>query len=183
MEKDPYIGKKIGGFLVQEKVGEGGMGTVYRAIQEGLDRPAALKVLQVGRRNPTFHKRFIREAKSAAQISHANVVQILTTGMVDDVHFIAMEFLEGASVGELLESKGRFQEREILSIARQASLGLQAAARRGLVHRDVKPDNLMLDSKGVIKVADFGLAKDVASHTRLTEEKVAIGTIAYMSPE
>ncbi|MHC5079276.1 MAG: protein kinase domain-containing protein [Planctomycetota bacterium] len=183
MAKDPNIGRKIGNFLIQEKVGSGGMGTVYRAIQEGLDRPVAVKILLSGRQSPTFLKRFIREAKSAAQVNHPNVVQVYTAGLSEDVHFLAMEFLQGSSVGDLLDRHGKFKEGEILSIARQAAMGLQAAARRGLVHRDVKPDNLILDRDSVIKVADFGLAKDAQDPTRLTQDKVTIGTIAYMSPE
>ncbi|MHC4598714.1 MAG: serine/threonine-protein kinase, partial [Planctomycetota bacterium] len=183
MDRDPHIGRKLGNFLIQEKVGAGGMGTVYRANQEGLERPVAVKILHGARRSPTFLKRFLREAKSAAQISHPNVVQVYTAGVEDSVHYIAMEFLQGSSVGDLLDARRSFSESEVISIGKQAALGLQAAARRSLIHRDVKPDNLILDDDSVIKVADFGLAKDVESHSRLTEDKVTIGTIAYMSPE
>ncbi|MHC4777584.1 MAG: protein kinase domain-containing protein, partial [Planctomycetota bacterium] len=173
----------MGNFLIEEKVGAGGMGTVYRGMQEGLERPVAVKILHGARRSPTFLKRFLREAKSAAQVNHPNVVQVYNAGVEDGIHYIAMEFLEGFSVGEILDDKGAFPESEVLDIGKQAATGLLAASRRGLVHRDVKPDNLILDGDAVIKVADFGLAKDVESHSRLTEDKVTIGTIAYMSPE
>gem|GEM_PF-162700 len=183
MDQDPYIGKKLGRFLIQEKIGSGGMGTVYRALQEGLDRTAAVKVLHGERRGGTFQKRFVREARSAAQVSHPNVVQVYTAGVAETIPFLAMEFLDGTSIGERLDSEGRIPEGEAVAIARQAARGLQAAARQHLIHRDVKPDNLVITSDGTVKVADFGLAKDTEAHTRLTQDKVTIGTIAYMSPE
>ncbi|MCU0723531.1 MAG: serine/threonine protein kinase, partial [Planctomycetes bacterium] len=185
MTDDSLIGKRLGGFLIQEKIGSGGMGTVYRGLQEGLDRPVAVKVLQGERagRNTTLLKRFLREAKSAGQVSHIHVVQVYNAGVSDAVHFIAMEYVDGLSVGQLLDRNKSFLEKEAVSIGRQAALGLQAAAHRGLVHRDVKPDNLLITRGGVVKVADFGLVVDTHAETRLTQEGMAIGTISYMSPE
>lgn len=183
MGGDPLIGTKLGRFLIQETLGSGGMGTVYRALQEGLDRPVAVKVLHSGRQNTTFLKRFLREAKSAAQVSHANVVQVYTAGVHEGVHYIAMEYVQGTSVGEEIDRRGALPEKEILSAGLQAASGLQAAWKRGLVHRDVKPDNLLVLPDGTVKVADFGLAKGAEAQTRLTQDKVTIGTIAYMSPE
>ncbi len=182
---DPYIGREIAGFRIEEKLGEGGMGAVYLATQTRLDRPVAFKVLPPAlmRGNPQFVERFLREAKSAARLTHTNVVQVFDAGQSDDVHYIAMEYVAGVGLNDLLKKHNPFSEEESLEILIQAAKGLQAAADQGIIHRDVKPANLMVTKTGVVKVADFGLAKSADAESAITMSGQIMGTPAYMSPE
>ncbi|MHC5037033.1 MAG: bifunctional serine/threonine-protein kinase/formylglycine-generating enzyme family protein [Planctomycetota bacterium] len=178
-------GDEIAGFRVIRKIGEGGMGTVYLATQIRLQREIALKILhpRLVRKNQEFVGRFLREAALAAKLNHPNVIQVIDAGEAENRHFMAMEKVEGKSVIELLDAGGAFPETVALEIARQTAKALEAARQHQLIHRDIKPDNLILTREGVVKVADFGLAKNLGASTHLTRAGILMGTPAYISPE
>jgi serine/threonine-protein kinase len=179
------IGRTVGPYRVEEKLGEGGMGAVYRAVHATLEREVALKILPerlVGG-SPEFVKRFLVEARAAARIAHPNIVQVHDAGEAGGAYFIAMEFVRGTDLRGLLARRGALPLPEALDLALQAAAGLGAAAKKGIIHRDVKPANLMLTADGVLKIADFGLAKNVEAATELTQSGQILGTPAYMSPE
>ncbi|MCU0723967.1 MAG: serine/threonine protein kinase, partial [Planctomycetes bacterium] len=182
---DPLIGKAIAGFRVQLKLGQGGMGSVYLAEQERLKRPVALKVLpqQLQARDPKFVDRFMREARSAAGLAHPNVTQVYDAGEADGSWYIAMEYIRGMGLNDLIDRHGRSTPEEAVEVVLQAARGLGAAAAAGIIHRDVKPSNIMITKDGVVKVTDFGLAKDMGEDTGLTASGQVMGTPAYMSPE
>ncbi len=184
--KDNLIGRTLRGCLIDRKLGEGGMGTVYHANQLSLDRSVAVKVLPVDlARNKNFIQRFEREAKSLARINHPNILQIYDFG--DDqalgLYFMIIEFVEGLDLGEVLNRRGLLGQIEVLDLLRQAVSGLEAAAEKGVIHRDIKPDNLMIGGNGLVKVSDFGLAKGYVAQVGVTAAGVRVGTPAFMSPE
>jgi tetratricopeptide (TPR) repeat protein len=169
-------------YLVEFEVARGGMGVVYRARDQVLDRVVAYKILASNlKENEVAVKYFLREARAAAQMSHPNIVTVYDTGEQDGDYFMAMEFVEGQTLKQLVTKQGAFPERLVRYIFIQACKGLQYAHERGLVHRDIKPGNIMLTKERALKIMDFGLAKFVEEvqqqHTR------AIGTPYYMSPE
>jgi len=183
--EDPILGQTIGGCRVASKVGEGGMGTVYKGIQISLDREVAIKILP-GQysRNRSFIRRFEREAKSLAKINHQNIMQIYDFGMHGDLYFMLMEFINGKSLSDMIEERYVLTLEELLPIIKQAAMGLECAQKNGVIHRDVKPDNIMIDEGRTVKMTDFGLAKIVGSGmSELTQEGVRVGTPAFMSPE
>ncbi len=190
----------LGGYRILRELGRGAMGAVYLARQVSLDRNVALKVIQSRlASNPTFIARFTREAYAAAQLSHPNVVQIYDLGCEGDTYYFSMEFVEGESLGSLVERSGKLDGDTAVRYILQAARGLKFAHDQGLVHRDIKPDNLLLSKHGVVKLADLGLVKavgrdeppdpstppDSLSQARadITEANVAMGTPAYMAPE
>lgn len=183
---DPFIGKELGGCLIDRKLGEGGMGSVYHAMQLRLERSVALKLLPPEmKRNTKFLKRFEHEAKALARINHPNILHIYDFGedTTHSVYYMVMEFVAGEDMAELLRRRKRLEPVLVLDIVRQALLGLEAAAANGVVHRDIKPDNLMITAGGICKVSDFGLAKDAEALTQVTNMGVRVGTPAFMSPE
>lgn len=175
-------GKTIGGYLILERVGRGGMGTVYKARQISLNRLVALKILASRlAKDPSFIARFVAEARAAAQLNHPNVVQVLDSGESGGLHFFSMEFIDHGSVQDELAKRedSRYPWTEALPLVMDAAEGLVFAERRGIIHRDIKPDNLMLSADGQAKIADLGLA------TRTTDEgdgKI-FGTPHFVSPE
>ena len=175
---------KLGDFTIVKKIGEGGMGTVYMARQESLERMVALKILpRQFSENPEFVERFRREARAAASLVHPNVVQIYHVGEERGVHYFAMEYVEGQSLEGLMAEGRRFEVDEALDTAMHVARALDAAAEKGIVHRDIKPANVMVDRKGVVKVMDFGLAKPSGELNNITQPGLVVGTPAYMSPE
>ncbi len=177
------VGQTVGGYEILELVGEGGMGAVYKARQLSLDRIVALKVLAphlAG--NEEFVARFKREARSIAKVNHSNILQVHDVADAEHLHFIAMEFIEGTNLSAKLKEKGFLDWRVCSEYVRQAALGLASAAKAGVIHRDIKPDNLMITKDDVVKVSDFGLAKEMSSG-ELTQTGDVMGTPAYMSPE
>lgn len=177
-------GRVLADFQVERLLGHGGMGEVYRARQLSLDRPVALKVLRAELvDNPAEMARFESEAWAAARINHPNIVHIYTLGGVDGVRFIAMEYVEGTSLRVYLARKGVPELPLALSIMRQAGQAIGAAGEQGLIHRDIKPDNLLLTRKGQVKVADFGLCRVSERQLSLTQSGTTVGTPLYMSPE
>jgi len=185
----------VPGYRIEKELGRGGMGAVYLARQLSLDRPVALKVMAKRyAADPQFVARFTREAFAAAQLSHPNIVGIHDIGEADGARFFSMEFVPGRSLSDLLAERGKLDPETAVGYVLQAARGLRHAHDRGMVHRDVKPDNLLLDAHGLVKVADLGLVKvpgadapasknAAPSRPDLTGFHMALGTPAYMSPE
>jgi len=175
------VGKTLGPYRVDRKLGQGGMGTVYLAHDTNLQRPVAVKVLSAQLAGDLeYVDRFVREARLAAQISHANVVQVYYAAAEEGVAFMALELIEGGSLKELAE-QGKLSPRQAVQIARDAARGLGAAHKRGIVHRDLKPENILLTQDGDVKIADFGLARSGVS--TITQTGIYMGTPHYSSPE
>jgi tetratricopeptide (TPR) repeat protein len=173
---------KLGGCELLEEIGQGGMGLIYKAKQLSLDRIVAVKILAEHlAHNPSFVERFQREARAIAKVNHPNILAVYDVGQQDNRHFMIMELIDGGSLSELLEKRGLLEPWEAAEIILQAARGLECAAAANIIHRDVKPDNIMLTTKRVVKVSDFGLAKELDS--QMTETQAVMGTPAYMSPE
>ncbi len=178
------IGQTISHYKITAKLGEGGMGVVYKAEDTKLDRPVALKFLAPHLlRDDEARKRFEREAKAAARLDHPNICTVYEIDEADGRTFIVMAFLEGRPLSERIK-EGPLKVPEALSVAMQTAEGLEAAHEKGITHRDIKPDNLMLmaGSRGLVKVMDFGLAQ-LAGGSKFTREGTTLGTMTYMSPE
>jgi serine/threonine-protein kinase len=160
------------------------MATVYLGRDVELDRAVAVKLLAPGLAgDPAFRKRFLREARLAARLSHPNVVSVYDAGETEDGRpFIVMEHVEGVTLAELLQERGRLSAGEAVGLAQQACRGLAHAHAAGLVHRDIKPQNLLLREDGTLEIADFGIAR-AAEGTALTETGTVLGTAAYLAPE
>jgi serine/threonine protein kinase len=174
----------VAGFEILSLIGEGGMGKVYKARQKSLDRFVALKVLpEKLAANVEFVKRFEYEARAAARLNHPNIVQVIEQGNDGAVRFIAFEFIDGPTLEAVLREKGRLPEREALEIVHDIACALDCATAEGLVHRDVKPDNILLTGAGVPKLADLGLARLEEEPIHLTKTGIVMGTPFYMSPE
>ena len=176
------IGRTLGPYQIVEELGRGGMAIVYKAFQPSLGRYVALKVLpEYFQHDPEFIARFQREARAAAQLNHPNIVVIYDVGEQAGIHYIAMEYLEGGSLRERIAS-GPLTAERAASVVEQVGSALDYAHRRGLVHRDVKPANILFTADDRPKVTDFGIAR-ASDSTRLTRTGVLIGTPEYMSPE
>ena len=179
------IGKTILHYKILEKLGEGGMGVVYKSEDTKLERTVALKFLSLTSIGEEEKKRFKREAKAAASLNHPNIATIFAIDEADDQTFIAMEFIEGQSIDQMLVgATGRSPLRlaDAIDYATQTAAGLQAAHEKGITHRDIKPANIMVTDDGLVKIMDFGLAK-LAHRSKLTQLGTTLGTAAYMSPE
>jgi len=183
---NPAPGTMIGPYTIEGSIGAGSMGDVFRGIDVHLNRRVALKVLSEKHRDsPELRARFVREGRAVAAIQHPNVVQVFATGTFDERPFIAMEFLDGTDLGTIVEQNGHLSSLTAARMILDAARGLQAAARAGLIHRDVKPSNLVRLTDGRVKVTDFGLAKpvDPGSEPALTALGVVVGTPDYIAPE
>lgn len=178
--------KKLGHFKLEKKVGEGGMGAVYRAIDDNLGRIVALKVLPRDKaQNELMVKRFQSEARAAANLRHENIVGVYDSGEADGYLYIAMEFVDGIDVQELLMRKGVLSAKRSLDIIKQVTRALMHAYEQNIVHRDIKPSNLMIMRDGSVKLADMGLARslDDGENAGITRAGTTVGTVDYMSPE
>ncbi|MFN6304083.1 MAG: serine/threonine-protein kinase [Planctomycetota bacterium] len=174
----------IGGYSILHRVGVGGMSEVYLAFQNSLHRHVALKVLRADFVGSEEHEqRFLQEARSVASLIHPNIVQVYDIGKFDTTLYIAQEYVPGSNLSSFIQRRGALPVDEAVSILWQATSALQKAASIGLVHRDIKPDNLLLTPDGEVKVADFGLARARGKNQNLTAVGVALGTPLYMSPE
>ncbi len=182
-EKDPMVGREIAGCLIESLLGKGGMGAVYKARHLSLNKYVAVKILTSGDMNDSARQRFLREARTAARLEHANIVLVFNTGSQDGYHYIVMQYVDGCSVADLLRKQGPLAVAEAVRIGIEAARGIHAAHNLGMIHRDIKPDNIMVDRQGNVKVADFGLAKDLSAGTALTITGQAMGTPAFISPE
>jgi len=176
---------EIAGFKLLGKIGAGAMATVYRAKQLSLDRVVAVKVLpRKFMNNPQFVERFYAEGRAAARLNHPNIVQAIDVGKSGDTIYFAMEYVEGRSVYDDIAEKGKYDEAEALKIAIQIATALHHAHEAGLIHRDVKPKNIMLTEDGRAKLADMGLARAVSDREMAeAEQGKAYGTPYYISPE
>jgi serine/threonine protein kinase len=172
-----------GRYEVERELGRGGMATVYLARDGALQRPVALKVLAGDLSGDgAFRERFLREARLAARLSHPNVVRVFDAGETDGRPYIVMEYVAGETAADLLARRGKLRPAEAVDVAAQACEALQHAHEHGLVHRDVKPQNLLVRDDGCVKLADLGIAR-AAESTRLTQRGTILGTAAYLSPE
>jgi eukaryotic-like serine/threonine-protein kinase len=177
--------KIAGRYRLEGRLGFGGMSTVHLALDLRLERQVAVKLLAEHLADdPTFVSRFQREAQAAARLVHPNVVQIFDSGLDEPSgrHFIVMEYIEGSSCAEILRDDGWVEVNEAVSIIRQACEGLDYAHRHGVVHRDVKPGNLLRAREGEVKLADFGIAK-ATEQSSITQVGSVLGTAAYLAPE
>ncbi|MDQ3590462.1 MAG: protein kinase, partial [Actinomycetota bacterium] len=171
-------------YTLLEVLGDGGMARVYLARDNVLDREVALKVLrdQYGY-DEALVERFRREARNAASLNHPNIVQVYDQGRDDDgTYYIAMEYVPGGTLKDLMAKEGPLAPKEAAGIASRVAVALEVAHGRGIVHRDIKPQNVLLSASGEPKVADFGIARAASSKT-MTETNLILGTAAYMSPE
>jgi serine/threonine-protein kinase len=176
----------IQGYKILTKIGQGAMGSIYKALQISMDRIVAIKCLAPKySQNEKFRERFLREARAVARLNHPNIIQGIDVGESNGVHYFAMEYIDGPTVGELLKRGGALDEKRALNIVTQISRALQHAFNHGIIHRDIKPDNIMLTREGVAKLCDLGLAKlptqdGDASGTR---PGASMGTPYYIAPE
>lgn len=175
---------RIGGFKVLEKIGSGAVGTVYKAKQLSLDKIVALKVLnQSLSKNPKFVEQFIREAKAVGRLNHPHIVHAIDAGEADGYDYLAMEYVPGETLKKRVEARQRLPEAEVLQVALAAAQALVNAHQNGLLHRDMKPDNILLGPQGQIKVADLGLAMPLNDAQVQAVEHKRMGTPFYLSPE
>lgn len=183
--RDPSTPTRVGGrYVLRGILGRGGMATVHRARDEVLDRDVAVKLLHAHlASDPAFLDRFRREARAAAALSHPNVVAVHDWGETDEGPFLVLQLIDGPSLREVLRHRRRLHPEEVVSVLGPAAAGLGAAHTAGLVHRDVKPENLLLGLDGTVRVTDFGLARAAASATSTFGTDVLVGSPHYLSPE
>jgi len=171
-------------YEVVEKVGEGGMGVVYKALQRSMDRTVALKVLAPKyAARPKFVQRFIDEARAAGRLNHPNIIQVHDVDTENGIHYFSMEFIDGGTCAQLLKANGPFPPDQALEITRLTAKALQYAHENRLIHRDVKPDNIMVSSSNMVKLADLGISKSFDEAEAEERPKKIIGTPHYMAPE
>lgn len=185
-EKKQTEMRMLGRYQIEQKLGSGGMGAVYRALDTRLKRTVALKVLSRDKaRNSILVKRFQSEAEAAAQLRHDHIVGIYDSGESDGYLYIAMEFIDGCDAHEFIQRNGPFSVDESTRIVRQVVLALQHAYQQSIVHRDIKPSNLLIDRQGVVKLVDMGLARSItdSEEAGITRVGTTVGTIDYMPPE
>lgn len=193
---DALVGSVLGHFRIDALLGEGGMGVVYRAFDLTLERPVALKLVTID--SPTARARFLREARAQARVRHVNVVQVYEVDQVGAITYLVMDLVEGESLKSVIAREGRLPEGRALEIALAIASALEAALAHGIVHRDVKPGNVLVERSGHVRLADFGIAKLVraagdddtgppapesAAPRSLTAPGAGIGTPAYAAPE
>lgn len=175
---------RIPGYKLLERLGRGSMGTVYKARHLASDRVVALKILaRFLSENEAFVRRFLKEARVIGRLNHPNIVQGFEAGEAEGTHYFAMEYCDGPTVLELLSRGGAMAPERVIRIGWQVAQALEHAHQRGLVHRDVKPDNIMIVSGGVAKLCDLGLAKDLDATSGTTDKGSTLGTPNYISPE
>jgi tRNA A-37 threonylcarbamoyl transferase component Bud32/CheY-like chemotaxis protein len=181
---DPRIGQTIAGYRIEERVGRGGMGVVYRAEHLNLRRRAAIKIIAPDlAESEGFRERFTREARIAAALQHPNIVTVYDAGEVDGILYLAMQYIEGNDLAAMLRKDGRLRPYRAIDVIRQVASALDAAHAMGLIHRDVKPANVLIEGRTAF-LTDFGLTKRMdGTHTELTRAGDVVGTIHYVAPE
>ncbi|MCD7864273.1 MAG: Stk1 family PASTA domain-containing Ser/Thr kinase [Lachnospiraceae bacterium] len=168
-------------YEILEKIGTGGMSDVYKAMDQKLNRNVAVKVLkQEFSENANFVSKFLVEAQAAAGLMHPNIVNVYDVGEEDDIHYIVMELVEGITLKKYIEKKARLSYKEAVSIAIQVAMGIEAAHNNHIIHRDIKPQNIIISREGKVKVTDFGIAKAATSNTVTSN---VMGSVHYTSPE
>ena len=177
-ENGTYVGNR---YEIIEKIGAGGMSDVYKALDHALGREVALKVLkQEFNEDSSFIAKFRQEAQAAAGLEHANIVNIYDVGNENGMYYIVMEYVEGITLKTYIAKKGRLAFNEVISIAIQVGRGIEAAHKKNIIHRDIKPQNIMISREGKVKVTDFGIARAVTSNTVSAD---IMGSVHYSSPE
>ncbi|HHN46917.1 MAG TPA: serine/threonine protein kinase [Planctomycetes bacterium] len=177
-------GDVIGGYRVEKLIGQGGMSKIYLAQQVSLERPVAVKILPPYlAEEAKLINRFLKEARALAALDHPNIVQILDLGRARSQFYMAMQYIKGETVSEILAKRGKFEPVEAARVVKNVASALAYAHERDILHRDIKPGNIMVTQDGFVKLLDFGLTKSIQSTTNLTTEGMVIGTVHYMSPE
>ena len=181
---DPRLGTVIAGYRIEERVGRGGMGVVYRAEHLNLQRRAAVKIIAPDlAESEGFRERFTREARIAAALQHPNIVTVYDAGEVDGLLYLAMQFIQGEDLAAILRKDGRLRPYRAIDVCRQVASALDAAHAMGLIHRDVKPANVLIEGRNAF-LTDFGLTKRLdGTHAQLTRAGDVVGTIHYVAPE
>lgn len=184
-EMSDLVKHQIPGYQLLEKLGQGAMGTVFKARQLSMNRAVAVKVLSPKlAANPSYIERFTREAHVAAKLSHNNIVQAIDVGSAGKIQYFVMEYVSGTTIQQELDKGKVYDEREAVNIVLQVARALQHAHKRGLIHRDIKPANVILTKDRVAKLADLGLARQTRDRAQAEAEKgLAVGTPFYISPE
>jgi eukaryotic-like serine/threonine-protein kinase len=178
-------GSVLGGkYRLEARIGEGGMAEVFRGLDVRLDRPVAIKILKPDlAKDPGFVERFQREAQAVARLNHPGIVSVFDSGSDDGTHYIVMELIEGRTLGEFLAGGGHLSADKSVEIAEHVCDALGAAHANGVIHRDIKPGNIIVDRRGVVKVTDFGIAHFATGPDTLAKTATVLGTAAYLSPE
>jgi len=180
---EPQAGDRVGPYLLQEVLGEGGMGIVFKAVREPDGEVVALKVLRADLSDDeTYRRRFAREGRTAGSLTHRHLVAVLDAGEADGHHYLAARHIAGQDLAQVLEAEGPLPLSRLLRITAEVATGLDTLHRAGLVHRDVKPSNIMIDESGSSFLTDFGVAKGAAA-TALTKPGRIVGTLEYLAPE
>jgi serine/threonine-protein kinase len=181
---DPRVGTVIAGYRIEERIGRGGMGVVYRAEHINLRRRAAVKIIAPDlAESDGFRDRFTREARIAAALQHPNIVTVYDAGEVDGLLYLAMQYIEGSDLAAMLRAEGRLRPYRAVDVCRQVASALDAAHAMGLIHRDVKPANVLIEGRTAF-LTDFGLTKRIeGSHAQLTQAGDVVGTVHYVAPE
>jgi serine/threonine-protein kinase len=178
------VGREIAGYQILERVGRGGMGTVYRARQKSLDRIVALKVLSPSLAwDKEFIERFMQETRAAARLVHPNIVRALDVGDEGTIHYFGMEYMGGGSIEDRIEREGRIAPDRAVPMLLDVARGLAYAEEQGVVHRDIKPENLMLDEQGAVKIVDLGIAGQLEGRRSLAQTEGVFGSPHYIAPE
>lgn len=178
-------GRTLGPYLIEEEIASGASATVYRALHPGLDRKVALKVLHAAfSGDKDFTARFEREARVTALLTHPNIVQIYDCGLYEGLHCLSMEFVDGATLKDEIKASGRLSLHRVVHVAMEVCMALDHAHNKGVIHRDIKPTNILISRDGAVKLADFGIARvlDKSGFT-LTRADQMVGTPLFMSPE
>jgi CheY-like chemotaxis protein/predicted Ser/Thr protein kinase len=181
---DPRLGTVIAGYRIEERIGRGGMGVVYRAQHLNLQRRAAIKIIAPDlAESEGFRERFTREARIAAALQHPNIVTVYDAGEVDGLLYLAMQYIQGEDLAAMLRAEGRLRPYRAIDVCRQVASALDAAHAMGLIHRDVKPANVLIEGRTAF-LTDFGLTKRLeGTHAQLTRAGDVVGTIHYVAPE
>ena len=181
---DPHLGRVVAGYRIEERIGRGGMGLVYRAEHINLRRRAAIKIIAPELAETSgFRERFNREARIAAALQHPNIVTVYDAGEEDGLLYLAMQYIEGSDLSSVLRGQGRLRPYRAIDVCRQVAAALDAAHGMGLIHRDVKPANVLIEGRTAF-LTDFGLTKRVeGTQTQLTKAGDVVGTIHYVAPE
>ncbi len=170
-------------YVVSEILGKGGMAIVYKARDIKLDRDVTLKIMREEFvKDDDFINRFNIEAKAAAKLTHQNIVNVYDVGKFGDIYFIVMEYIDGVTLKDIIKKRGAFSNEEVLGVAIQIAQALEVAHRNQIVHRDIKPQNILINSKGEVKVTDFGIARAINANT-VTSGNNTVGSVHYFSPE
>jgi len=178
------VGREVAGYQILERVGRGGMGTVYKARQLSLDRIVAFKVLSPSLAwDEEFIERFMKEARAAARLVHPNIVRALDVGKEGTIYYLAMEYMPGGSIEDKIEREGRIAPDRSVPMLMDTARGLAYAESRGVIHRDIKPENLMLDEQGAVKIVDMGIAGQLEGRRTFAQTEGVFGSPHYIAPE